>query len=140
MAEPRSPFKIVLSLGCALLVLAGCCCGGLLGSGGLAMRAMGQSDAAQAAVRHLEADPALAEMLGTPVTVGWLVSGSIATGGATTTLDLALPVSGPKGAGTLYVQGTQTAGGAWEYQVFTLVMDGESTPEGLQHYSGDWDD
>jgi hypothetical protein len=63
-------------------------------------------------------------VLGQPVSEGYFVSGSVDNNGSTGSADLSLPVSGPKGSGTLYVVARKQAG-QWQYQVLQLEVDGK---------------
>lgn len=55
-------------------------------------------------------DPRVRERLGTPMQVGRLLSGTIDVEDATGTADMAFPVSGPNGEGTLFFSATKSAG------------------------------
>ena len=55
----------------------------------------------QQALAMVRADPAAMEALGTPIEDGWFPTGHVESGGSTGTSDLAIPVSGPNGGGTL---------------------------------------
>jgi len=74
---------------------------------------VGNSGPAQLAVQTASENPAVIERLGQPITKGRFISGSIETTGSSGKAELAIPVSGPKGAGTLYVQAHKRAG-LWE--------------------------
>lgn len=50
------------------------------------------------------------EALGSPVTEGLLVSGNTNVNGASGEANLAIPVSGPKGKGTVYVAAKKSLG------------------------------
>jgi hypothetical protein len=61
--------------------------------------------------------------LGTPIEEGWMVSGSINTSTTSGDADLAVPISGPKGRGKIFVTAHKSSG-AWEYQVMLAAIDG----------------
>src|ERR1700760_1334963 len=71
---------------------------------GWAFSMMGNSDAVRLAFDNASASPMLIERVGAPLKKGWLVSGSIEVTGASGRAELAIPVSGPRGAGTLYAE------------------------------------
>ena len=60
--------------------------------------------------------------LGTPVEAGWLVSGNIETSGGSGTTDLSIPLSGPEGSGTLFLEAEKSAG-EWRFSYITLDLD-----------------
>ncbi len=59
--------------------------------------------------------------LGQPIVPGWFVSGSINVSGSTGEANLEIPISGPKGAGKIYVQAKKRVG-KWEYQELQVVV------------------
>src|SRR5271165_5819583 len=71
---------------------------------------MGNSGPARLAFDAASASPVLAERLGSPLKKGWLVSGNIEVSGPSGHADLSMPVSGPKGEGTLYLEAHKQAG------------------------------
>jgi hypothetical protein len=87
---------------------------------------LANNEAAKLAVLQAEQHPAVAAKLGTPLKVGRFASGSINVSGTSGDADLALPVSGPKGAGTLYVKATRTAG-RWNIELLQLAPDDGSS-------------
>lgn len=77
------------------------------------------------ALARARTDPQVVEKMGQPIQAGWLASGSVKTSGSSGDADLAIPISGPKGKGTLYVAATKTAG-RWEFQTLQVEVTGES--------------
>ena len=66
--------------------------------------------------------------VGTPMKVGWLTSGSINLNGPSGDASLAIPLSGPKGAGTIYVEAKKKAG-TWRYETLEFApSDGARVP------------
>jgi hypothetical protein len=51
------------------------------------------------------------------------VSGSFEETGPSGQASFAIPVSGPKGAGTIYVEAKKSAG-QWHYEVMAVQLDG----------------
>lgn len=89
--------------------------GGVLGM-------MKSSDAFKVAMQRAQASPAAQAALGSPIRDGWLVTGNIRVDGATGEANLAIPVSGPKGEGDLYLEATKSAG-EWTFQTLALKPD-----------------
>lgn len=68
------------------------------------------SDATKLAIATAESNPALAQRLGSPLKTGWFISGSIEVKPESGEAELAIPVSGPKGRGTIYAEAHKRAG------------------------------
>ncbi len=77
----------------------------------------------QEALQTVQADSRAQEMLGTPITAGWMISGEISESGSTGTADFSIPVSGPKGSGRVDVV-ARKVNGEWTITLLQLVMDG----------------
>jgi hypothetical protein len=90
---------------------------------GSVFAAMKNSDAAKESVLKAQANPRVVQKLGTPIEEGWLVSGSINTSTTSGDADLAVPISGPKGQGKVYVTAHKSAG-AWNYSVMEVAFEG----------------
>jgi hypothetical protein len=61
------------------------------------------------------------EAIDSPITEGFLVSGNTNVNGASGEANLSIPVSGPKGRGTLYVAATKSLG-RWNYSGLVLEI------------------
>jgi Cytochrome oxidase complex assembly protein 1 len=85
--------------------------------------AMKNSDAAKECLLRAQNNALVVERLGTPIEEGWLVSGSINTSTTSGDADLAVPISGPKGKGKVYVTAHKAAG-AWDYQGMEVAIEG----------------
>jgi hypothetical protein len=85
---------------------------------------MKSSDAYVGALARAKAAPAVIAALGTPLKEGWYVTGNIRVSGPTGLAVLAIPVSGPKGGATIYVEATKHLG---EWQFDHLIVQLEST-------------
>jgi len=85
--------------------------------------AMKNSDAAKECLLRAQNNALVVERLGTPIEEGWLVSGSINSSTTTGDADLAIPISGPKGKGKVYVTAHKAAG-AWDYQAMEVAIEG----------------
>ena len=81
------------------------------------------SDAYQGAVEQAAASPAVGAALGAPVTAGFFVLGNIHVSGPSGQAQLEIPVKGPKGAATIYVEAHKTAG-VWHYDTLVVQLDG----------------
>lgn len=93
--------------------------GAILGS---VFFALSNSEAAQTALERAAANQSLTEKIGSPIRRGWLVTGSIKVDGGSGNVDIAVPVSGPKGSATIYVRGTRSAG-RWTFDLIEAAPD-----------------
>src|SRR5207237_7702078 len=72
--------------------------------------AMKSTDVYKQALARAKADPAVIEALGSPIKDGFLVSGNTNVNGASGESNLAIPISGPKGKGIIYVSANRSLG------------------------------
>ena len=72
--------------------------------------AMKSSDAYKEALTKAKADPRVVSALGSPIADGWFVSGQTNVSGSSGRSDMKVPISGPKGKGTIYFVATKFAG------------------------------
>jgi Cytochrome oxidase complex assembly protein 1 len=86
------------------------------------------------AIRSANQSPAVALEIGTPVHVGWSVSGSIHYTNADGDVDLSIPISGPKGRGRILVAGKKRSG-HWTYETLEVLVEGQSAPIELSNPS-----
>ena len=86
--------------------------------------AMKSSDVYKDALKRAKAEPAVIEALGSPIKDGMFVSGSTNVNGASGEANLAIPIYGPRGEGTLYVVAEKSVG-AWNYS--NLVVEVKKT-------------
>src|ERR1700676_4685873 len=91
----------------------------------LIMATMGSSDVATEAFARAQSNTLVAERLGAPISEGWFVGGSINVSPGSGDADLSVPISGPKGKGTVYVKAQKSAG-AWAYSLMVATTDGSS--------------
>ena len=87
----------------------------------IAVSAMKTSDAYREALARARASDAVVEALGSPIKDGLFVSGNTNVNGASGEANLAIPLSGPKGIGTLYVAATKSVG-VWNYSNIVLEV------------------
>jgi hypothetical protein len=83
--------------------------------------AVKSTDVYKDALARAKAHPAVIEALGSPITEGFLVSGNTNVNGASGEANLSIPVSGPKGKGTIYVAATKSLG-RWNYSGLVLEI------------------
>jgi hypothetical protein len=114
-------------------VPTGCCLTPLLIAGAVVaflvlviFGALKQSDVYKIAVTRAKADSRVIAALGSPVEEGWYLSGNTNVSGGSGNADLSIPISGPKGKGTIYAVATKSAG-EWTYS--KLVVKIASTGE-----------
>src|SRR5262249_43286043 len=85
--------------------------------------AMKSTDVYKEALARAKGDPAVVEALGSPIKDGFLVSGNSNVNGASGESNLAIPISGPKGKGTIYVSATKSLG-RWIYSGLVVELSG----------------
>ena len=117
-------WKWVVPLGCLLPVLFVGGCGLLVFL--FATGIMKQSDAYKIALARAQANPAVIEAIGSPISQTGIVSGNSNVSGAVGEANLPIPLSGPKGKATLYVEAKKSAD-TWFFQ--TMVVKIEKTGE-----------
>jgi Cytochrome oxidase complex assembly protein 1 len=79
------------------------------------------------AIRCANQSAAVALEIGSPVHVGWLMSGNINYNNADGSADLSIPISGAKGRGRIIVVGKKHAG-HWTYETLEVDVEGQSVP------------
>jgi hypothetical protein len=114
----------VVPVGCLAPLL--CCCGGTLLIGVGAMAGFKATEPYKEAVARAQQSPEVQAALGTPIQVGFLVQGNIKVENDHGEADLTIPLSGPKGSGTLHVVGTKAAG-KWTYTTMVVDVPGSGT-------------
>ena len=87
---------------------------------------MKSSDVYKDALEMARAEPAVEMALGTPIEEGLFVAGNINISGSSGQADLAIPISGPHGKGTIYAVAEKSAG-QWTFS--TLVVEIKTTGE-----------
>ena len=113
---------IVVAAGFVVLVLS------------IVATAMKSSDVYGHALAEARRSPEVASALGSPLGEGWFTSGSIDVKGPSGTADLAIPVSGPRGKGTVFVEARKSAG-EWSYS--KLIVRVDRTGERIDLLPGD---
>lgn len=106
-----------LPVGC--LGLIGMAAGAIVLLIGFIFGMIKSSDAYQQPLAKAQADPQVRAALGDPVKDTWYVTGNINLVNDGGSANLQIPLSGPKGEGTLYVVATK-AQGTWTFQTMLL--------------------
>jgi len=88
--------------------------------------AMKSTDVYREALARAKTVPEVMDALGSPIKDGVLVSGNSSVNGASGESNLAIPISGPKGKGTIYVSAIKSLG-RWNYS--GLVVEVGQTHE-----------
>jgi hypothetical protein len=88
------------------------------------------SSAAQLALHQAEANPIIVRTIGAPLKTGWIVSGTVNVRGPGGEAELAIPVIGPKGKGTLYTMAVRQQN-HWRTTRLAFAKEGESTTQDL---------
>lgn len=92
----------------------------------LVFGSMKSSDVYRRAVETVKASPAAVAALGTPIEPGFFVSGNLSVNGPSGTASLSIPLSGPRGKGTVFAEATKRAG-QWTFSL--LVFEAGATKE-----------
>ncbi|MCB9443789.1 MAG: hypothetical protein H6669_06090 [Ardenticatenaceae bacterium] len=114
---------------CILLIV-----GGAAGIFATVFSSIKSSDVYQTALSEATTNSELVNTLGEPIKAGFFPSGSISIENSTGQASLSIPISGPKGKGTLYVEATKSAG-TWTFTVLEVAVDGQ--PERINLLSGE---
>jgi len=85
----------------------------------------GRSDACALAMEQARANDQVKERLGEPLEKGLFVMGNIQISGSSGDAELSIPISGPKGKGTLYIVAKKSMG-LWKAQALQLAGENES--------------
>lgn len=91
------------------------------------------SDAYKDALAMARANPYVQDALGSPIEDGFLVMGNINVSGSSGQADLAIPVHGPRGNGTIYVLASKSAG---QWTFLRLTVDIKATNERIDLIGG----
>ena len=97
----------------------------------LAMGMMKQSEAYAGAMRAARAHPALEAAIGAPLEEGRWFSGNFEETGPSGKASIAIPLTGPRGAATIYVEATKSAG-QWHYDVLVAQVEASGERIDLQ--------
>jgi hypothetical protein len=112
------------ALGCLAVIVIGA-----IGIGVLVVFIFGaikSSEIYKGALNRAQNDPRVIAALGSPITSGFFVSGNVNVNNSTGNADIAFPIRGPKGKGSVHAVATRDSGG-WHYSELTARPDGGST-------------
>lgn len=87
------------------------------------------SDVYKDALATAQTDPTVMKALGSPIKAGIFVMGSINVSGPSGQADLAIPISGPMGKGTIYAVASKHAG-RWTFS--ELAVEIKATKERIE--------
>ena len=116
--------KWVLPSGCLVTILVFALLIVLIVS--FVMGLMKSSDVYKHAIAKAMDNPAVEEALGSPLEEGFFVTGNINVTGVSGEANVAIPISGPKAKGTIYLKAEKIAG-KWDYSM--LVVHVKDTDE-----------
>ena len=116
---------LMIGLGCFALLVMGCLF--ILGVFAITSVTLRSSDAYQLALAAAQRDPSVATELGTPIHAGWVTTGRIHVAGSTGEANLDIPISGPRGTGTVGVHAKKLAG-KWSFDRLQVHIPGRPTP------------
>ncbi len=88
------------------------------------MSALKSSDPYRIGLERAKANEEVKVALGEPVAPSFVVQGNINLKNDDGEADISFPVSGPKGAGQVHVQGTKT-NGVWRYDEISITLENE---------------
>jgi hypothetical protein len=125
-------WKWAAPTGCLLFVLL---VGAFIGTIFFFIFSMMKSNAAyQHSLEAARHNPEVVAALGEPIQDGWLVSGNFQENGPSGVANFSIPVSGPKGAATIYVEAHKSAG-QWNYNTLVVELDANHARIDLQQPS-----
>ncbi len=115
----------------------GCSCGGCaaiaLGVVALAvfivaivMYSLRSANGTQEAVARAKQHPQIVAVLGEPIEVGWIISGSVKGTGVGSNVEVSIPLSGSKGSGTLIAHGFRETEQKWNFSVLSFAPKGSA--------------
>lgn len=120
----------IIGCGCLTLILVAVAVIGLIVWG--ASKAMKSAEPYKASIEAVQNNAAANEALGSPIEPGFIPSGSFNYNNGEGSVDFSIPVSGPKGKGTIRVVGDKPSGASsWNYTTWELQVEGgDSIPLG----------
>lgn len=110
----------IIPVGCLGLFLL--CGGGIGGIFYAATSAIKSSTVYTDAVKTAKADPEVQQLLGTPIEVGMIMTGSINVQNSSGTADIEIPITGPNGAAKIHAVATK-ANDKWTFTTLQVYND-----------------
>jgi hypothetical protein len=126
--QPRSwwsrNWKWIVPAGCLVVILGIAALLGFIGLiFGAVVTGIRSTDVYEEALDRVRASPEAAAALGEPIEEKWWISGNIQVNGPSGNADFAVPLTGPKADGKLYVVAYKQAG-RWSMEVLELEVEG----------------
>jgi amino acid transporter len=84
------------------------------------------SDVYKHAIAQAAANPQVRERIGEPIKPDWLISGEINVSGSSGKANLVIPISGPRGRGTIHAV-AQKSSGSWQFTFLQVDVVNQST-------------
>jgi len=120
--KESSPFKwVAIGCGAVVLLVVAAIVGGVV----LLFGSFRSSQPVRMAVARAERNPEVQRALGTPLRVGWFISGNFNVSGSSGKADAQVPVTGPRGRGTIYLAAHKTAG-EWSFDRLEIELPGHA--------------
>lgn len=98
----------------------------------VAMVFMRSSDVAQETLKRAQNSPVLVQELGSPIEMGWLLSGHISIINDSGTAEMSVPVSGPLGSATIRSHAVKKDGGPWQIEKMETRLPSGATVDLLK--------
>lgn len=106
------------ALGCLAVIILGAIVIGAVVM--IAFGAMKSSDVYKQALARAQNNPRVIAALGSPVTAGFFVTGSVNVSGGTGNAEISFPIRGPKGKGNVHGVATRDSSG-WHFTELMVV-------------------
>lgn len=87
-----------------------------------AMSVIQKTDVYRDAFKRAQDSAEVQNALGTPITTGWTFSGSVNYTNGSGTANFTVPITGPKGEGTMTVKANKSPGTDWQYEVLEVQL------------------
>ncbi|MCB1276169.1 cytochrome c oxidase assembly factor Coa1 family protein [Prosthecobacter sp.] len=110
--------------GCLSLTILGVLC--FAGFFWMVMGTIKSTDVYKEAYKQAQNSPQVQSALGTPVEAGWMFQGSVNYKNGAGTAEFNVPLSGPKGEGTLVAKADKKTGEPWQYSVLEVQIPGQA--------------
>jgi hypothetical protein len=120
--------KILLGLGCAVVLLI-LMCGGIVAGGlSLLFTRFENREPVRAALAHAQADERIGELLGVPLEIAFTRRPlSVHRDRLATRVELEMSIRGPRGSGDLFATGVRGRDDpTWDWRRFTVYVRGEA--------------
>jgi hypothetical protein len=85
-----------------------------------------QSDVYKQAIAQATANPQVREQIGEPIKPDWFISGELNVSGSSGKANLIIPISGPRGRGSIHAV-AQKSGGVWRFTYLQVDFANQSS-------------